>query len=182
MKKIHLIQSAIAGLLLLTVGCGQAPEPIPSANTEPSVPDALAAVFQAVAAPTSIQPIPELRTSVSPGDAVVLEAKVMGDLNPFVDNRALFVVGDEGTLISCDLRGDEGHCDTPWDNCCDDPKALKDGTATIQVVDATGQVIKHSIRGLGGLKELSRIRVRGVVAPQATEGALIINATAIDVL
>ena len=182
MKKVQIIQSAIAGLLLLAVGCGQSSAPAPSASAEPSVPDALAAVFQDVAATESIQPIPELRTSVSPGDTVVVEAKVMGDMNPFVENRALFVVGDEGTLTSCDLRGDDDHCDTPWDNCCDDPKALRAGTATIQVVDANGQVIKHSIRGLEGLKELSRIRVKGVVAPQATEGALIINATAIDVL
>ena len=105
----------------------------------------------------------------------------MGTETPFVDNRALFVVGDEGTLTSCDLRtGDQ--CRTPWDVCCEPADAIRAGTATIQIVDADGNVLKQSIRGVGGLKELSRVRVEGVVAPQSTEDALIINATGIQIL
>lgn len=172
--------SAVVGLLLLASGCGKAPAPAESAAAAPT-PDILTQVFQSVPAPGEILPIPELRKAVQPGDAVILEAKVMGTVTPFVDNRALFVVGDEGTLISCDLRGDD-HCATPWDNCCDDPKAVREGTATIQVVDGEGNVIKHGIRGVHGLKELSRVRISGVVAPQATPEALIVNAKAIEVL
>jgi hypothetical protein len=176
------LTAAVAALALSATGCGKAPTSETSAPaTTEAAPAALAAVFHPVAATSTVKPIPELRTQVSPGDSVVLEAKVMGTETPFVDNRALFVVGDEGTLTSCDLREDD-HCKTPWDNCCDDPDALRAGTATIQVVDGEGNVLKHGIRGVNGLKELSRVRIEGVVAPQSTADALIINATGIDLL
>jgi hypothetical protein len=173
----------LAGLLL-AAGCGGGSDPGPAAATEaaaPAPPPALTAVFQPVAAPGELLPIPELRTEAGPGDEVILEAKVMGTMHPFVDGRAAFVVGDEGTLISCDLRHAD-TCPTPWDNCCDDPKAIRAGTATIQVVDAGGNVLKHGIRGVNGLMELSRLRIAGTVAPQSTPDAFIINATAIDLL
>jgi len=182
MKHTHTIRLAagLAALTLLAAGCGKAPAPQSSAPAE-AVPAALTAVFHPVAVTGAVKPIPELRTRVAPGDTVVLEAKVMGTETPFVDQRALFVVGDEGTLTSCDLR--EGDtCKTPWDNCCDDPDAIRAGTATIQVVDAAGNVLKHGLRGVNGLKELSRVRVEGVGAPQSSADALIINATGIELL
>ncbi len=172
--------AGLAALTLLTSGCGKAPAPQSSAPTA-SVPPAITSVFQPVATTEAMKPIPELRAYVAPGDTVILEAKVMGTETPFVDHRALFVVGDEATLTSCDLREDD-HCSTPWDNCCDDPHALRIGTATIQIVDAEGNVVKHGIRGVNGLRELSRVRIRGVVAPQSTGDALIINATGIELL
>ncbi|HMO51000.1 MAG TPA: hypothetical protein PKE26_08040 [Kiritimatiellia bacterium] len=172
----------IAAIAIFAAGCGKSPAPTTIATDSAATPTQLTSVFRAVTASGTILPIPELRTHVSPGDTVILEAKVMGTITPFVDNRALFVVGDEGTLTSCDLRGDDDHCKTPWDNCCDDPRDLRAGTATIQIVDAEGQVLKHGIRGVNGLKELSRVRVEGVVAPQSTGTALIINATGIEML
>ena len=105
----------------------------------------------------------------------------MGSKEPFVDNRALFTVGDEETLISCDVRH-KGSCETPWDNCCDDPDDVRAGTATIQVVDTEGNILRHGIKGISGLKELSRLRIAGEVSPASTETAFIINATAIEIL
>ncbi len=136
-------------------------------------------MFAAVPAAEAPRPIPELRRTAAPGDAVVVEGKVMGAKRPFVQNRALFVLGDEGTLTSCDLQpGDE--CATPWDTCCDDPDDMRVGTATIQVVDDAGNVLHHDIKGVFGLEELSRVRIAGVVAPQSTEAAFIINASKIQ--
>ena len=171
----------IAAIAILATGCGKSPAPESTVVEPAAAPSELAAVFHPVTASEPVLPIPGLRTRVSPGDKVILEAKVMGTETPFVDNRALFVVGDEGTLTSCDLRtGDQ--CRTPWDVCCEPADAIRAGTATIQIVDADGNVLKQSIRGVGGLKELSRVRVEGVVAPQSTEDALIINATGIQIL
>jgi hypothetical protein len=174
------LNATLAALALFAAGCSKAPAP--EAAAIEATPAALAAVFHPVAVAGTVKPIPELRTQVSSGDTVIIEAKVMGTETPFVDKRALFVVGDEGTLTSCDLRGGKDHCETPWDNCCDDPDALRAGTATIQIVDDGGQVLKHGIRGVHGLKELSRVRIEGVVAPQSTADALIINATGIELL
>jgi hypothetical protein len=180
MKATLTIAALVCGFVV--AGCGRTD---PSSSSTPAaVPEVsaeLAAVFRPVPVPETLLSIPAFRDAVQPGDEVVFEAKVMGTETPFVEGRALVVVGDEGTLTSCNLRpGDT--CETPWDVCCDDPKAIRAGTATVQVVDQAGQVIKTGLRGAGGLQELSRVRVAGVVAPQATGDALIINAHAIEVL
>lgn len=167
--------------LFLAAGCGKDAENIAPATEPAAVPAALAAVFAEVTSEKALSAIPDLRRAAGPGDEVVLEAKVMGTREPFVDGRAVFVVGDEGTLTSCDMLHGDG-CATPWDNCCDDPKALRAGTATIQLVDAEGKVLRHRIKGVFGLKELSRLRIAGVVAPNSTEDAFLVNATHIQVL
>jgi hypothetical protein len=168
-------------LLAAVAGCGRSGAPNAPAPAGTETPAALAAVFQPVPAPESITPIPKLRDAARPGDAVVIEAKVMGADDPFVDGRAIVVVGDEGTLQSCDLRSGDS-CETPWDVCCEDPAAIRAGTATIRIVDSEGRVLKTGLRGVNGLVELSRVRVAGTIAPESTEGALIINAHAIEVL
>ncbi len=163
-------------------GCSPDAADTPSADASASAPPpALTSVFEPVPAADISPAIPELRRTARPGDDVVIEAKVMGTKHPFVDNRAVFVVGDEGTLTSCDLRHDDA-CPTPWDNCCDDPEAVRAGTATIQVVDESGEVLRHGIKGIAGLEELSRLRIEGRVAPASTEAAFIINAARIEVL
>jgi len=180
MKTIRILV-AVATISFMVATCGESGEQASEAPPPAEVPAALAGVFSDVPASEDLLPIPDLRVVAQPGDEVVFEAKVMGNIEPFVDNRAIFVVGDEGTLTSCDLRpGDT--CPTPWDNCCDDPQAIRDGTATIQVVDADGSVLHHGIKGVSGLKELTRLRVAGIVAPNSTETALIINATKIQIL
>ena len=170
------------GIAIIALGCGKRGGESTTASTPADVlPTALAAVFAEVSSETALRPIPELRRTAKPGDEIVFEAKVMGTEKPFVDNRALFVVGDDGTLTSCDQRHAD-ECATPWDNCCDDPDDLRAGTATIQVVDTDGNILHHGIKGIFGLKELSRLRIAGVVAPNSTETALIINASRIQVL
>ncbi|HMP75499.1 MAG TPA: hypothetical protein PKE12_04290 [Kiritimatiellia bacterium] len=181
MKKHIMLAAGLAGLLSVAVGCGRSGAPESPTAVVAELPAALAAVFRAVPAPESITPIPALRTAVRPGDAVVIEAKVMGTETPFVDGRALVVVGDEGTLESCDLRPGDS-CETPWDVCCEDPATIRAGTATIQIVDSDGRVLKAGLRGVNGLTELSRVRVAGTVAPESTGDALIVNAEAIEVL
>jgi hypothetical protein len=179
--KTRLVIIPVLAAAVMAAGCGEGGSNAVTAGTSDAVPPALTAVFAEVSSGAALLPIPELRRSAKPGDRVRFEAKVMGTEEPFVNNRALFVVGDEGTLISCDLRHSDG-CETPWDNCCDDSDALRAGTATVQVVDDAGNVLRHGIRGMSGLKELSRLRIAGVVAPNSTEAAFIVNATKIQIL
>jgi hypothetical protein len=81
-------------------------------------------------------------------------------------------------LTACsDTPGDE--CETPWDNCCDSPEDKKRGTATIQIVDADGRVLKEPVEGVGGLANLATITVTGTVADGSSADLLIINAKAI---
>ncbi|MDF3129047.1 hypothetical protein P0Y35_07560 [Kiritimatiellaeota bacterium B1221] len=163
--------------IVMMAACQKETESVTMAETPPE----LSAVFQSVA-DAETGSIPELRTQVQPGDEVVFVAKIMGSETPFVNGRALMVVGDEQAITSCDLMDEEGHCETPWDACCETREGLLSGTATVQVMDAGGNVLANDLRGVNGLKELSRVKVKGVVAPLSTEQALVVNASKIEVL
>lgn len=120
------------------------------------------------------------RASAKPGETVTIKGRVMGNIKPFVEGRSIFILGDTETLKACsDVPGDA--CATPWDNCCDSPEALKQGIATIQVVDAKGKVLKEGIENVKGLQKLSYVTVSGTVAPGSSAELLLLNADAIKV-
>jgi hypothetical protein len=183
MRTARLNIALLGALMAFTAGCGSSTVPdAPASDAATPTPDILAEVFVAVPRPDTVAPIPKIRKQVAPGDDIVLEAKVMGVMHPFVENRALFVVGDESIITSCDLISDDDHCKTPWDACCEDPGNLRAGTATIQVIDENGQVLRHGLRGMNGLAELSRVRIAGSIAEGSNGDVMIINARAIEVL
>lgn len=152
-----------------------AAEPATAANTS----EALVKVFSSAPSgePTSIH---TARTSAKAGDALTLKGRVMGNLKPFVDGRAAFILGDPEKLTPCNANPGDS-CETPWDACCDTAEDIKVGTATIQVVDQRGRVLKESIENVNGLKKLSTITVSGTVAPGSNPDLLILNATSIQV-
>ena len=125
-------------------------------------------------------PIPEARKEQKAGDAVLLEGRIMGVVKPFVEGRAAFVLGDNATITPCSDMEDD-HCAEPWDACCDPNEVRMAGTATIQIVDESGAVIRQGLEGVHGLEKLASVKVAGVLAPTSTEAAMIVNATAIRV-
>lgn len=174
--KAILITTLTATLIGLLSGCGSQQMP------EPTTPEPVPAAFTATRPAGTPVAIPDARAQLQPGDPVVLAGKIMGVSNPFVEGRGVFVIGDEATLTSCDLMGEDDHCPTPWDACCDSPEARLAGTATIQVLGDEGKVLARGLKGVGGLQELSRVVVAGTVAPQATPDSLVVNAQALHVL
>lgn len=121
-----------------------------------------------------------MRSSAKPGDEVTLSGRIMGNAQPFVEGRAVFILGDPKVLTACnDVPGDK--CETPWDACCDSPEDKKRATATIQIVGADGRVIKEAIEGVGGLKKLATVTVTGKVADGSSADLMLVNATAIRV-
>jgi len=171
MRKQIIATMILGGLI---VGCSDKTEKPATAVAPP--PDAFVTV-PLTGTPT---PIPRARKEFKPGDEVLLKGAVMGVLKPFVDGRAVFVLGDEGTITPCNAMDDD-HCSTPWDACCDPKEVKAAGTATIQVLGDNGKVLAHGLKGVGGLKELSVVTVRGVVAPMSSAEAFVVNATAIHV-
>lgn len=129
--------------------------------------------------PSNPQPIHQIRTTAKPGDTITISGLVMGREKPFVDGRAAFILGDPAKLTPCNKMPDD-HCTTPWDACCDTPEAKLEGTATIQITE-NGRVLKQSIKGEHGLKELSTVTLTGTVDKSSTPEALIINATALHI-
>ena len=166
-------------LLLLLAACGN-PEPAPEAKVPAETDPALAAVFVDTAPAGEAVPIPEARSLKAPGDPVVLEGRIMGVTHPFVEGRAVFVLGDNATLTACsDTEGDQ--CATPWDTCCEPSEIRQAGTATVQIVDAEGDILRQGLEGVNGLEKLATVRVAGTLAPDSTPEAMIVNATAIHV-
>ena len=179
MKMKHAIHLAPICALLLA-GCGD-PESTanPDTGNTPAAPG-LDAVF-VDAAPADARAIHIARTDAKPGDELVLSGLVMGTMEPFVSGRAAFVLGDPEKLTPCNQRPDD-ECETPWDVCCDSNEDKLIGTATIQVIGDDKRVLKTAIEGVGGLKKLSSVVVKGTVADGSTADALVINATAIHVV
>jgi hypothetical protein len=105
----------------------------------------------------------------------------MGVMKPFIDNRAAFVLGDNSVITPCSDMA-EDHCATPWDACCDPNETRVDGTATVQIKDETGRVIRQGLEGVNGLAKLSSVKVFGTVDPASSPNTLIVNAETIDVL
>lgn len=124
------------------------------------------------------KPIHLVRATAKPGDEITINGKIMGNANPFVEGRSVFILGDPKVLTPCNLNPDD-TCETPWDNCCDSKEDKKRGTATVQIVDADGRVLKEPVEGVGGLAKLADVTVSGTVAAGSSADLLIINAQAI---
>lgn len=116
----------------------------------------------------------------TPGTEVVVTGEVMGRLTPFIENRAMLVLGDPEKITPCNRNHDDG-CQTPWDVCCDDPEVIKKSVATIQILDDSGRPIKEGLKGLGGIQELTTLTVVGEVAEGSNSDNLLINASGIHV-
>lgn len=188
-------------VMAVLVGCGkkeapkevttpavtEAPKPRPTLPpvqevAKEDLPERLRSAIGVRVPPRDMVTIPDLKLQARPGQSVILEVKVMGAPAPFDEHYARVLVGDENTVASCDLLGVDDRCETPWDVHLEDPAAVKTGTAIIQFVDEEGEVIETGLRGAAGIKELSRLRVSGIVSPESSPEELVINASAIEIL
>ncbi len=160
----------------LLASCKEKPAAAPSA---PAASEALSKVF---ATTPSGEPaaIHQARLTAKPGDSITLKGRVMGSLKPFVEGRAIFILGDPEKLTPCNEMPGDG-CETPWDTCCDTAEDIKAGIATIQVLDANGKVLKEPIENVQGLKTLSTVTVSGTVAEGSNTDLLLLNASAIAI-
>ncbi len=175
MKKIPYAIIAIAALAMAS--CQSKDEEKTTTLDAPNS-DALIAVIDANVEGDG-QAIHVIRKTAQPGDIITVKGRIMGNDQPFVDGRAAFILGDSEVITACSDRPGDG-CTTPWDNCCDTKEDIKRGTATIQIIDADGRVLKERIEDVRGIEKLSKLLVTGTVAEGSTEDRLVINATAID--
>ena len=156
--------SALVSLVLLVA------PPAPPAADAPKIP---ATVF-VTEAPKDAKDVAALKKTAKKGDTVVVKAKVGGRAEPFVKNRAIFMVADR-SLKSCDENpGDT--CPKPWDYCCETPESKKANMATVQFVDADGKPIKAGAQSAGGLEPLALVVVEGVVREVDDKGTFVIDA------
>ena len=177
MNKIGTVM-CIAALLL--TGCGSE-EPQSTAN-KPGSQAATSGVPEGIflsEAPENAQPLGEIKRTASIGDEVVFSGRIGGRVNPFVDERAVFIIADTSLKICSELHGDS--CPTPWDYCCEPRDSLMANTASVQIVDGEGKPLKMSLRGDHGLVETATVFVRGKVTAKDEAGTLVVNATGLYV-
>ncbi|MGP1308660.1 MAG: hypothetical protein ACTS27_00490 [Phycisphaerales bacterium] len=118
----------------------------------------------------------DAKSAAKEGDSVLVRGRIGGSGSPFVDGRAMFTIVDASMLACSDTPGDS--CKTPWDYCCEPAADIAAHAATVRVTDDDGATLRASLKGQGGLAELSTVLVRGTVA-QADGIVLVIDATEI---
>ncbi len=145
----------------------------PPVAPPPSIP---AAVFVETM-PKDAKSVAVVKKNAKKGEKVVMEAKIGGRGEPFLKNRAAFMVADT-SLKSCnEIEGDT--CPKPWDYCCETSDSKKTNMLIVQIVDAEGKLLKCDANGVHGLAPLRTIVVEGVVASVDDKGNCTINATQI---
>lgn len=162
------------------ISCGDKKDAEKSTNTSGSKTTLDSIVTLESAGTASAQSIIEVRKSPEIGKKIVMRGKVMGRKDPFIEGRAMLLIGDDNVLTSCDIHSCES-CPTPWDVCCEDAEDIKRSTATVQVLDKDGKLLRQGLKGIKGLKELSQIVVTGTIAEGTNANNLLVNATSIYV-
>jgi len=160
--------------LFIFQGCGDKEEIALEKSSQASFPDSLRITER----PSNPLSVVEARQRAKKGDTLTLVGVIGGRPTPFVENRAAFILADEHNITACSKREGD-NCQTPWDYCCETPDKIKESTVMIQVVGKNNKVLKESLKGFGGLKELSKVIIQGVFDDNTTEENVIINAVGI---
>jgi hypothetical protein len=103
----------------------------------------------------------EAKSGAKEGETVLVRGRIGGSVSPFVSGRAMFTIVD-GSMLACSDTPDDG-CKTPWDYCCEPAADIARHAATVTVVGENGEPLRATLKGQGGLGELSTVLVRGTV-------------------
>lgn len=146
----HVFPIAVAAVAL--VACGDSRAPVDSTSSLPPLPEH----YVAAAPLPGAQHVKEVRETAAEGQRVTLK----GTLQDFGALATFRLVDD--SLNHCGELGDDDHCSTPWDFCCEDPDALRRYTVNVEFLD--GEVPgPWRLRGAHGLDRLKEVTVAGVL-------------------
>ncbi|MDP7030501.1 MAG: hypothetical protein QF733_09805 [Phycisphaerales bacterium] len=163
-------------VLIGASGCGSA-EPDPAADKVQATVTPSTGLFVADR-PDDAPGVTEAKAAAKVGAPIRFLARVGGRPEPFITGTAVFVAADP-SLLSCELMGEEDHCAVPWDYCCEDSTALRDGMVTVRLIDEHGDILRSTAEGMGGLEASKFILVDGVVHDRNDDGLLIVDASQI---
>jgi len=152
-------------LSCLVSGCSQSTAPAPgtAATSAPaasasSTPSVDGTKYLLAKSPEASKDVIAAREAAKDGDEIVIEGRIGGDVDPWVDGRAAFTIVDR-TLIPCNERPGDS-CTSPWDYCCDTDRLPK-SKALVKFVDEQGKTLSTDARQLLGLKELQTVVIQG---------------------
>ncbi|HVS19718.1 MAG TPA: hypothetical protein VMT18_14025 [Planctomycetota bacterium] len=149
MKTLHL---SLCLLAALAVACGGDDGTAPLPTSE------LPERFHRGAAPEGALDVAAARSAAVSGERLAVRGFVGGSEQPFVSGLAAFTLVDPA-LKSC--AGDGMGCETPWDYCCEDPKAMMEGSLVVEFREG-GELLATPARGFHGLDHLSEVVVEGL--------------------
>jgi len=154
----------------LLLGCSESAEQAQS-STKPSTP-----AWVLTAAPEGAVSVLEAKASAKEGDEIVLRGRIGGGAEPVSAESSVIRIVDAGLFNQCTVEDD--HCPTPWDYCCASSEELVGHSATVQLVDGSGNPITQSptAHGFVGLDE---VIVRGTVGARPNDEVLVVRATGI---
>lgn len=178
----RMIITTAALAALVTSGCKSKSDAQPQSAEAPASTKTPAATLPAnlfaQEAPADARTVAALKADANAKGAVVVQGRIGGRKDPFVDGVAMFLLAD-ASMKSCDeLHGDT--CKTPWDYCCEPMESLAAKIATIQVVGEDGKPLRVNVQGQHGIEPLARVTVVGQIVSQPS-GALVVNASKIYV-
>lgn len=130
--------------------------------------------------PAAAKDVADVRTTAADGDEVLVHGRIGGSERPFVEGRAAFQLVDL-SLLTCDKAGNMHTCKTPWDYCCDAKEDVFGKSVTVQVSGKNGQPLRADLTGVGGLKPMSEVAVKGKVKKSEDGKAMTLDATALYV-
>ena len=98
-----------------------------------------------------------------------VKGAVIGDDPVFSKNIASFTIGDPAQLlVNMKEKG-------VWAAGTVPVEIRKNNTMTVQFVDEQGQPIKHSAKGVNGLKEQDAVIITGTIDPHSTPERPVLN-------
>lgn len=141
------------------------------AAAEPSLPDG----FFLNEAPANVVSLSEARSSAKAGEEIVFTGYIGGREQPFTEGRAMFVMADSVEAPQC-----TDACPVPHDACCTPNDVIAANSATVQVVDEEGKMMKLDLNGMNDLKAGGEVTIVGKVR-EATEGVFIVDASGVAI-
>lgn len=105
----------------------------------------------------------------SPGEKVTVKGAILGEEPVFAENMASFTIGDPAQLAA----NMQEHGSWTADNV--PVEIRKDNTMTVRFVDEQGNPIKHSAKGVNGLKERDAVIITGTIDPHSTPERPVLN-------
>jgi hypothetical protein len=138
--------------VLLVSGCSQSPEP--SNTDERRTPED--SPYLLSAEPAGARDIIDVRKNVKDGEAVVIKGQIGGQTKPFISGEAAFFLVD----LSLEPCGDE---ECGWD-FCSSADELPGARVLVEIVDDSGKTVAKDAKKAFGVKELSKVVVKGKVS------------------
>lgn len=114
------------------------------------------------------------KQTVEAGETVTLRGRIGGRAQPITADSPAFIIMDVSVPSCADIEGD--NCSQPWDYCCEPAESITANSATIIVLNESGDPTEADLIG-AGLQPLDEVIVTGTVDARPNQGVLTVRAT-----